>query len=119
MLIGPDGALYATETAGRLIRLDLTHGTRSTLAEGLSAPEGLSATPWGNWIVAEVGSRRVVEIDRRNGSKRVVADNLPIGRRGYAGAPSPYLTTGVAVGSDGSIYVSSDLGNAIYAIRPR
>jgi glucose/arabinose dehydrogenase len=27
--------------------------------------------------------------------------------------------TGVAVGSDGSIYVAADLNNAIYRIRPR
>jgi len=59
-----------------------------------------------------------LEIDPADGSKRTVAENLPIGLAAGPGLPPPYVPTGVAVGADGSVYVSADLNNAIYRIRP-
>lgn len=119
MVMGKDGALYVTEAAGKLIRVSLTDGTKTTVAEGLALPEGLAQTPWGSFIVAESAAKRLVEIDPSNGSRRSVAENLPIGLVGGPGMPPPYVVTGVAVGADGSIYMSADLNNAIYRIRPQ
>ena len=33
--------------------------------------------------------------------------------------PPPYVPTGVAVGADGTIYLSADRNNALYRIRPQ
>jgi streptogramin lyase len=120
MIIGQDGALYVTEAAGKLTRIPLdASAPLRAIAEGLALPEGLAQTPWGSFIVAESAARRLVEIDPANGSRRTVAENLPIGLAPGPGLPPPYVVTGVAVGSDGSIYVAADLNNAIYRIRPR
>ncbi len=117
MVIGKDGALYVTEAAGKLIRVNMADGGKSTVAEGLALPEGLAQTPWGSFIVAESAAARLVEIDPANGSRRTVAENLPIGLTGGPGLPT-YVMTGVAVGGDGTIYVTADQNNGLYRIRP-
>ena len=119
MILGTDGHLYVTEAAGKLTRIDLATGAKSEVASGLLLPEGVAQTPWGSLIVAETAARRLVEIDPSNGSRRTVADNLPIGLEAGPGMPPPYVVTGLSVGPDGSIYMSADRNNAIYRIRPQ
>lgn len=118
MVLGQDGALYVTEAVGKLLRIPLdASAPLRTVADGLALPEGLAQTPWGSFIVAESAARRLVEIDPANGSRRTVADNLPIGLAPGPGLPPPYVVTGVAVGADGTVYVAADRNNAIYRIR--
>jgi sugar lactone lactonase YvrE len=118
MIQGRDGALYVTEAAGRLVRIELAGGRR-TIAEGLARPEGLAETPWGSLVVAEAGAARLVEVDPTSGERRTVAEKLPIGLAGGPGMPPPYVITGVDVAADGSIFFSADLDNALYRVRPR
>ncbi|CAN7667143.1 MULTISPECIES: outer membrane protein assembly factor BamB family protein [unclassified Variovorax] len=118
MILGRDGALYVTEAAGKLTRIPLdASAPLRAIADGLALPEGLAQTPWGSFIVAESAARRLVEIDPANGTRRTVAQNLPIGLVGGPGMPPPYVPTGVAVGSDGTIYMTADRNNALYRIR--
>lgn len=49
---------------------------------------------------------------------RTVADNLSIGLEAGPGLPPPYVPTGVAVDTDGTVYISADRNNAVYKIRP-
>src|SRR5690606_24369312 len=119
MVLGADGAIYVTEAAGRLLRVPLAGGPPTAVAQGLAMPEGLAQTPWGSFIVAEAAAQRLVEIDPADGSRRTVAERLPIGLAPSPGLPPTNVPTGVAVGADGSIYVSADRDNAIYRIRPR
>jgi sugar lactone lactonase YvrE len=119
MILGKDGALYVTEAAGKLTRVSLSDGAKTTVADGLALPEGLAQTPWGTFIVAESAAKRLVEINPVDGSRRTVAEQLPIGLAGGPGMPPPYVVTGVAVGENGVIYMSADLNNAVYAIRPQ
>ncbi|RYF81914.1 MAG: hypothetical protein EOO29_08945 [Comamonadaceae bacterium] len=118
MVLGADGAIYVTEAAGRLLRVPLAGGAPAVVAQGLQMPEGLAQTPWGSFIVAEVGAQRLVEINPVDGSRRTIADKLPIGLAAGPGLPPPYVPTGVAVGADGHVYLSADRNNAIYRIRP-
>ncbi len=120
MILGRDGALYVTEAAGKLTRIDLADGKKTEIASGLALPEGVAQTPWGSFIVAEAAAAKLTEIDPATGAKRTVAENLPIGLApGAPGFPPPNVPTGVAVGADGSIYFSADKNNAIYRIRPQ
>jgi len=120
MILGRDGALYVTEAAGKLTRIPLdASAPLRPVAEGLAMPEGVAQTPWGSFIVAETAARRLVEIDPVGGSRRTVAENLPIGLEPGPGMPPPYVPTGVAVGSDGTIYLTADRNNALYRIRPQ
>ena len=119
LVVGQDGALYVTEAAGRLLRIPLdASAPLRAVANGLALPEGLAQTPWGSFIVAESAARRLVEIDPATGTRRTVAENLPIGLAAGPGLPPPYVVTGVAVGRDGTVYMSADRNNSIYRIRP-
>jgi streptogramin lyase len=83
-------------------------------------PEGIAETPWGTFVVAEAAAQRLTEIDPRDGSKRTVAEGLPIGLTpGFAGMPPPYIATGVAVGDDGTVFMSADLNQSLLRIRPQ
>ena len=117
-VLGQDGAVYVTEAAGRLTRVNLADGSKTVVASGLALPEGVAQTPWGSFIVAESIARRLVEIDVAAGTRRTVAEQLPIGLEPGPGMPPPYVATGVAVGQDGVIYLSADRNNAVYKIRP-
>ena len=119
MVLGRDGAVYVTEAAGKLTRINLGDGSKTTVAADLALPEGLAQTPWGSFIVAETAARRLTEIDPAQGSRRSVAENLPIGLPAGPGMPPPYVPTGVAVSADGDIYFSADRNNAIYRVRPQ
>ena len=119
MVLGRDGGLYVTEAAGRLVRIDLSDGSKRVVAEGLAMPEGVAETPWGSFVVAETAARRLTEIDPASGAKRSVAEGLPIGLEPGPGMPPSYVQTGVAVGEDGTVYVSADRNNAIYKVRPQ
>jgi glucose/arabinose dehydrogenase len=122
MVLGPDGALYVSEAAGQVSRVNLADGAKTVVASGLALPEGLACTPWGSLVVAEAAAARLTEITLGGpdaGQRRTVADRLPIGLAAGPGLPPPYVPTGVTVGADGSIYLSADRNNAIYRIRPQ
>jgi sugar lactone lactonase YvrE len=118
MTLGRDGALYVTEAAGNLVRVDLGDGSKRVVAGGLALPEGVAQTPWGTFIVAEAAAARLTEIDPASGARRTVAADLPIGLAGGPGMPPPYVATGVDVGADGTVYFSANRNNAIYRVRP-
>jgi sugar lactone lactonase YvrE len=120
MVVAADGKqLYVTEAAGNLLRIDLASGAKTVLADKLLLPEGLALTPWGSVVVAEAAARRLTEIDPAGGTRRTVADNLPIGLEAGPGLPPPYVVTGVAAAADGTLYFSADRNNAIYRVRPQ
>lgn len=120
MVEGPGNVVYITETAGgRVTQIDIASGARKTVSEGLVKPEGIDIGPDGRLYVAEVGHKRIVAIDPANGERIIVATNLDIGIEPYKpDGPPGFVTTGVAVGKSGTVYVSSDIRNAIYKLIP-
>ena len=118
MTLGKDGVLYVTEAAGKLVRITRRRQRDACVASGLALPEGVAQTPWGTFIVAEAATARLVEIDPASGTRRTVAENLPIGRTGARAFRRRTSPTGVAVGADGTIYFSANKNNAIYRVRP-
>jgi streptogramin lyase len=117
MMLGTDGALYFTEFAGTLTRLNLVDRSRTTLASDLAVPKGLAQTPWGSLVVMEVAARRLTEIDLTTGERRTVAANLPINMKFMPPTP-PLVAPGLAVDAQGNVYYGTDL-NAIYKVRPQ
>jgi glucose/arabinose dehydrogenase len=116
LALGPDGALYVSEAAGAIRRVDLKTGAVSPVAEGLALPEGLAFTPWGSLVVAEAGARRLIELDLAKGTRSVIADNLQIGLAASPGTPPPYVATGVAVRANGAVCFTADLDNGLYCL---
>jgi sugar lactone lactonase YvrE len=116
---GPGNLIYVTEiAAGAVSQIDVVTGARKVVADGLAGPEGIDVGPDGLLYVAEVGQKRVVAIDPATGAKTVIASNLDIGLAPYPGGPPALVPTGVAVGRTGTVYVSSDIRNALYKLTP-
>ncbi|HEY6981297.1 hypothetical protein [Reyranella sp.] len=119
MAQGPNNVVYVTEiAAGAVTQVDVASGARKVVTDGLSAPEGIDVGPDNRLYVAEVGQKRIVAIDPATGAKTVIASNLDIGLPTYPGGPPALVPTGVAVARSGTIYVSSDLRNALYKLTP-
>src|SRR3982075_2189786 len=116
---GPGNLIYVTEiAAGAVSQIDVVTGARKVVADGLAGPEGIDVGPDGLLYVAEVGQKRVVAIDPATGRKTVIASILEIGLAPYPGGPPALVPTGVAVGRTGTVYVSSDIRNALYKLTP-
>jgi hypothetical protein len=67
-------------------------------------------------VVAEVGAKRRVQINPKDGTVTEIAGNLPIGLAAAPGDLPTNIPTGVGVGASGVIYFSSDVENAIYKV---
>jgi len=110
------GAVYLTEAfAGQISKVDAS-GQKTVVAKDLKMPEGIALAPDGKLIVAEVGAKRIIQIDPQSGAVAEIAAGLPIGLAGAPGGLPTHIPTGVGVGGSGTIYFSSDVENAIYKI---
>ena len=111
---GSGGAVYLTEAfVGQVSKVE-ANGEKTVIAKDLKGPEGIALAPDGKLIVAEVGAKRIVQIDPANGTITEIAANLPIGVPAAPGGLPSNIPTGVGVGATGVIYFSSDIENAIY-----
>jgi sugar lactone lactonase YvrE len=113
---GANGEVYVTEAlSGEISKIE-SNGEKTVIAKDLKMPEGIALTPSGKLIAAEVGAKRIVEIDPQTGNVSEIAANLPIGLPATPGGLPTNIPTGVGVGASGVIYFSSDIENAIYKI---
>jgi sugar lactone lactonase YvrE len=113
---GPKGEVYVTEAfAGQVSKVE-SNGEKTVVAKDLKMPEGIALAPDGKLIVAEVGAKRLVEVDPASGKVSEIAANLPIGLPAAPGGLPTNIPTGVGVGASGTIYFSSDIENAIYKV---
>ncbi len=112
---GPKGDVYVAEAfAGQVSKVE-SDGEKTVVAKDLKMPQGIALAGDGKLIVAEVGAKRIVQIDPKSGNVTEIAGNLPIGLPAAVpgGLPVP---TGVGVGASGTIYFSSNIENAIYKV---
>jgi sugar lactone lactonase YvrE len=108
--------IYVSDAgSGQIIKLELANGTQTVIKSGLSMPEGIAIDAQGTLFVAETGARRIIKI-APDGATETIADELPLGLKGYPGLPPSFLPTGIAVDKDGAVYVSSDILNSILRI---
>jgi sugar lactone lactonase YvrE len=110
------GDVYITEAfAGQVSKIE-ANGEKTVVAKDLKMPEGIAIAFDGKLIVAEVGARRIIQVDPVKGTVTEIAGNLPIGLAAAPGGLPTNIPTGVGVGMSGTIYFSSDIENAIYKI---
>jgi streptogramin lyase len=116
-LVGaPKGEVYLTEAFAGLVSKVESNGEKTVVAKDLKMPEGIALMPDGKIVVAEVGAKRIVQIDPQTGNVTEIAGNLPIGLAGAPGGLPTNIPTGIGVGASGTIYFSSDIENAIYKV---
>jgi sugar lactone lactonase YvrE len=116
LVAGSNGDVYVTEALAGMVSKVAANGEKTVIAKDLKMPEGIARAPDGKLIVAEVGAKRIIEVDPQGGAVREIASNLPIGLPAAPGGLPTNIPTGVGVGSSGTIYFSSDIENAIYKI---
>jgi sugar lactone lactonase YvrE len=116
LVAGSGGTVYLTEAFAGLVSKVEANGEKTVIAKDLKGPEGIALAPDGKLIVAEVGAKRIIQIDPANGSVTEIAANLPIGLPAAPGGLPSNIPTGVGVGATGVIYFSSDIENAIYKV---
>lgn len=88
------------------------------VAGGLLFPEGMAVDRGGKLLVVEAGTGRLLRIDPATGAVATVADGLAVGLQGSAGAPPTWALSSVAVGRTGRIYITGDLADVVYILRP-
>lgn len=110
-----DGTIYVAESAsGKLLRISVPAGGVLEIASGLGAVHALTLAPDGTVLALDALAGTLLTVDPRTGQGKVIAHRLPVG---LLHRPYP-RSGGVAVASDGTIYLAADAENAIYTISP-
>lgn len=122
---GADGACYVAESgAGRVVRI--SGGRIETALDGLGRPEGLAASG-DRLLVVDVAGKELIAFEPGGGERTTLASHLPVGApgglvrvpAGGVGDMCGPMTafTGLAVGSDGTVYVAGDAEGSVLALR--
>jgi len=120
-----DGSCYVSEAStGRVVKLN---GGKTTVVEGLQTPHGV-ALAGDQLLILDVGSKQLVSFSLSTKQKQTLVSDLPVGAapgitpKPLMGVPdlipgplSPFA--GLAVGSDGTIYVAGDGEGSVLAVR--
>jgi glucose/arabinose dehydrogenase len=88
------------------------------VATNLQGPEGLAVAAEGVLYVVEAGAGRLSRVDVATGEVSRVADSLALGAPGTPGTPPTWVFNGVAIGLSGAIYVTGDIENIVYRVKP-
>ncbi|HVG31952.1 MAG TPA: hypothetical protein VM911_02695, partial [Pyrinomonadaceae bacterium] len=116
--ISPDQTIYVSDgDTGHIWQIALD-GQVKPVAENLDVPSGIALAPDGTLVVAETGSHTIVRVDLKTGQSQIIAGIK--GRSGYNDGEGTRAQfngpIGVAVGSDGTIYVADTYNDRIRAI---
>lgn len=109
---------WATGTIWQLVADGSVLSQPRLTAGGLHEPEGMAVDRDGSLLVVEAGEKRLARVDPATGQVTTVAGGLEVGLPGSAAAPPTWSLSSVAVARDGTIFVSADLADVIYRIRP-
>jgi sugar lactone lactonase YvrE len=115
--------LVAESGAGRVVRLG---GSRETVVDGLQRPQGILVADETLYIV-DAGAKEVIAVDLSSGERRTIASGLPVGPppgvepkplKGmppFSGPQGPFA--GIAIGPDGTLYISADGDGSVLTLR--
>ena len=122
-----DGNLWVADWAtGRILQLIKENKVLESpleIVSGLVNPEGLAIGQDGELLVVETGAGRITQIgpekDGSDGSliKTTIAENLQLGIQAPPNAPPLWVFSGISIGSDGTVYVASDMESKILQIK--
>ncbi len=125
MAVAPDGSWLVSEAgAGRIVQLDGS-GVRTVVAE-FDCPHGILVDGRRLYVV-DAGAKALFAIDE-DGTRHTIASDLPLGAEPgvipkplkgmppFSGPQGPFA--GIALGHDGTIYVSADAEGSVLALHP-
>lgn len=124
--IDGDGSIYVSEChAGRVVKV--SGGRAETVVDGLKDPQGI-AVRGDELVILDALAKELVAFNLASGSRRILASGLPVGAppgvtpkflRGIpplSGPMGPFA--GLAVGADGTLYISGDAEGSVLAVQP-
>ena len=114
-----EGNLFVADWATGVVWKYTSPSEREPVAGGLASPEGIAFDADGSLLVVETGIGQLSRIDPATGDVTPVAQGLALGAQGAPGTPPTWIFNGVAVGAEGAIYVTGDIGNVVYRIEVR
>ncbi len=116
---GNEVAYGSATNSGVVYELDLVNRTSRMMLGGIDRPEGLALSADGKTVfVAEVGKQAVSKVDLNTGDLVTIGVDIPMGLKMPEFLPKNGPLSGIAIASDGSIYVASDVEGAIYKLTP-
>ncbi len=101
-------------------------GSTETLVDDLQRPQGIAVAD-GQLYIVDAGAREVIAFDLASGDRRTIASGLPVGPppgvepkplKGmppFSGPQGPFA--GIAIGPDGTLYVSADGDGSVLTLR--
>ena len=119
-----DRVLVAESGAGRVV--GLTGSGSDVVVDGLARPQGIVVRD-GQLYIVDAGSKEIVAFDLNSKARGIIASGLPVGPppgvepkplKGmppFSGPQGPFA--GIAVGPDGTLYVSADGEGSVVALR--
>jgi len=125
LALSPDGSCYVSESgAGRILKL--TGHKAETVLDDLRQPEGVVFCN-GKLYIIDAVARELIQFDPGTGVRESIASNLPVGgppgvdrhKLGPIGTLAGPMTafTGIAAGSDGTIYIAGDAEGSVLCLR--
>jgi len=125
VVVASDGSCYVSEASkGRIVKVN---GGTNTVVEGFNTPQGL-ALAGDQLFILDVGSKELFSVSLATRQRQTLATNLPVGAppgvtpKPLLGVPdlipgplSPFA--GLAVGSDGTIYIAGDGEGSILTLK--
>jgi sugar lactone lactonase YvrE len=123
--VAADGSCYVSEASkGRVVKMN---GGTTAAVEGLQAPQGL-AVAGDQLFILDVGSKELLSFSFATKQRQTLVTNLPVGAppgvtpKPLLGVPdlipgplSPFA--GLAVGSDGTIYIAGDGEGSVLVLK--
>jgi len=111
-----DGTLFVSELGnGRVVRVE-SSGAVSPVIDGLDKPKGL-ALHQDTLFVLDRGTKELRAVNLASGQRQTLATHLPVGDPpGCSRGPMDF-SGGLAVGSDGTIYIAGDGEGSILTLR--
>ena len=123
--LAPDGGVLVAESAaGRVVKVK--GAAVDIVVDGLGCPQGIVVAD-GQLYLVDAGAKEVVMFDLTSKARNIIAADLPIGAppgvepkplKGlppFSGPQGPFA--GIAVGPDGTLYVSADGDGSVLALR--
>ncbi len=114
--VANDGALFVSELGkGRVVKVD-KGGAVSSVVDGLDKPKGI-AVRQDALLVLDRGTKELRAVNLSSGQQHVLATQLPVGDpAGVSRGPMDF-SGGLAVSSDGTVYIAGDGEGSVLMLR--